>query len=925
MPAHFDPYHQWLSIPPKDQPPDHYRLLGLARFEANVETKPSPQKGNPMMRLLSVLILMAISLCGISRGGESPQGASRRAAGEAKTSAEKKTVPLVKDQAGRRGNDRERPPIRLSKNLLENGGFEGACSKEGIAPGWYLHKTQGIVRGGFAPEFKGVHSGKQCQAAMIQEKFGGELYCSTAIAGGIKAGHDYEARVWVRADRFMQHVDLLVHQAKAWFPENYVEQAENIEQAWNEIVMRFRAPADDPQARLGIVLRQEGRLWIDDASICEIRLPELSPRPGNLVRNGSFEVGTCGWLFGEGIVKNELIEDSTAPHGSRVFVLNRAPLASVLMDTRAGGDYTLSLFMRAKTPTSVTLALKSGCNYHGVEAIAVEKEFPVGTQWKRYELTCEMPPSPSNAHYVSISHQRTGVLLDAVQLEEGSKATPFQPRARIEACLVTSKDRGIYRQNEAVSGKLSLFNEGPAVTTKLHCRTLDVWERIVRDDVVETACQPGLSTHDVTLTPGNRLGAFRAEFGELGDGASPFAESVFAVLPNDPDDDPQHCSLGTHVDFSDPDVPRLAGARWTKTWWFTWTKAEPVEGKWELGAERRLADWTKQGVAAMAVLGGVPEWAQVEGSKPPESGWRPPKDFNKLRDYARQIVTRYKDRIHVWEMCNEPNGFVHPVGKESRAQAYAKQWRALAEGVRQADPTATIVAGSICFRDEPEKWLDEVLIEDRGLIDLCDAISFHCYGEAPELVERTASRLRQVLQRRGNPKPLWDTEWCPTETPEPFYRDAPRNLNLAHVSARRAAAMVVRGFVGRLAAGVERSFLYNGYDSRGMSRYENCMYYESDGRPRPVVAAHAAMAAVLSKTTFDKWLKAPGCWAAQFSRSSGRKLVVAWAQDTTKGEAPFSVPAGWRAFDMMGNPMELDSHGRKLKLGPEPVYLFSPP
>lgn len=28
----FDPYFQWLGIPPTDQPPDHYRLLGLPRF-----------------------------------------------------------------------------------------------------------------------------------------------------------------------------------------------------------------------------------------------------------------------------------------------------------------------------------------------------------------------------------------------------------------------------------------------------------------------------------------------------------------------------------------------------------------------------------------------------------------------------------------------------------------------------------------------------------------------------------------------------------------------------------------------------------------------------------------------------------------------------------------------------------------------------
>lgn len=33
----FDPYLQWLGIPPEDQPPDHYRLLGIRRFESNPE------------------------------------------------------------------------------------------------------------------------------------------------------------------------------------------------------------------------------------------------------------------------------------------------------------------------------------------------------------------------------------------------------------------------------------------------------------------------------------------------------------------------------------------------------------------------------------------------------------------------------------------------------------------------------------------------------------------------------------------------------------------------------------------------------------------------------------------------------------------------------------------------------------------------
>lgn len=35
MPAEFDPYYTWLGIPPEEQPPHHYRLLGIRRLEAD--------------------------------------------------------------------------------------------------------------------------------------------------------------------------------------------------------------------------------------------------------------------------------------------------------------------------------------------------------------------------------------------------------------------------------------------------------------------------------------------------------------------------------------------------------------------------------------------------------------------------------------------------------------------------------------------------------------------------------------------------------------------------------------------------------------------------------------------------------------------------------------------------------------------------
>jgi hypothetical protein len=37
MATAFDPYYKWLGIQPKDQPPNHYRLLGIDAFEPDLE------------------------------------------------------------------------------------------------------------------------------------------------------------------------------------------------------------------------------------------------------------------------------------------------------------------------------------------------------------------------------------------------------------------------------------------------------------------------------------------------------------------------------------------------------------------------------------------------------------------------------------------------------------------------------------------------------------------------------------------------------------------------------------------------------------------------------------------------------------------------------------------------------------------------
>ena len=37
MSESFNAYHVWLGIPPQEQPPNHYRLLGIALFERDLD------------------------------------------------------------------------------------------------------------------------------------------------------------------------------------------------------------------------------------------------------------------------------------------------------------------------------------------------------------------------------------------------------------------------------------------------------------------------------------------------------------------------------------------------------------------------------------------------------------------------------------------------------------------------------------------------------------------------------------------------------------------------------------------------------------------------------------------------------------------------------------------------------------------------
>jgi hypothetical protein len=52
---------------------------------------------------------------------------------------------------------------------------------------------------------------------------GAWLQCSAPIRGGMIAGRDYEASIWLKADRTLDFSALVVHDNSSWFPRVYAE------------------------------------------------------------------------------------------------------------------------------------------------------------------------------------------------------------------------------------------------------------------------------------------------------------------------------------------------------------------------------------------------------------------------------------------------------------------------------------------------------------------------------------------------------------------------------------------------------------------------------------------------------------------------------------------------------------------------------
>ncbi len=188
-----------------------------------------------------------------------------------------------------------------------------------------------------------------------------------------------------------------------------------------------------------------------------------------------------------------------------------------------------------------------------------------------------------------------------------------------------------------------------------------------------------------------------------------------------------------------------------------------------LEARRGWFDWAKfdqavevdraHGVDILGKLFYTAPWAS---SAPPgtplqTARYYGPADMGAYYDFVRAVVHRYKNRIHFWEVWNEPNAVGLWLPSPNAAQ-YTAMLKVAYAAVKDEDASATVVLGGLSTGPD-QSFLSG--IQAAGGWSSFDVLAMHTYvsGEPRgSTFEVWLSLAHQIVNQYGQ-KPIWITEF----------------------------------------------------------------------------------------------------------------------------------------------------------------------
>lgn len=349
-----------------------------------------------------------------------------------------------------------------------------------------------------------------------------------------------------------------------------------------------------------------------------------------------------------------------------------------------------------------------------------------------------------------------------------------------------------------------------------------------------------------------------------------------------------------------------------------WPLLEPVKGEWDFSKlDQYVAMAEQHDVEILLPLGLSPRWASArpdEKSAYMLGNSAEPRDMEDWRNYVRVVATRYKGKIHHYELWNEVNLPMFYTGSPEKLVALAREMSAV---LKEVDPSNVVVSASITGdSNNAQDWFSQYLALGGG--NYADVIGYHFYvpSQQPEVIPQFVQEIKSIKSKYGYAKlPLWNTEsgWRMANTDGTPDTGAP--ITWLRLQPEEAAAYVARALILGRASGIERYYWY-AWDNGFMGSIE-----PKDKSIKPAGIAYGQVYSWMVGNKLEKCSQKIDLWICSISDAQGSTAHMVW---TSGVERTWIPPQSWhtnKVQKLSGQFSELVS-SEKIVLTQSPTLYF---
>lgn len=298
-----------------------------------------------------------------------------------------------------------------------------------------------------------------------------------------------------------------------------------------------------------------------------------------------------------------------------------------------------------------------------------------------------------------------------------------------------------------------------------------------------------------------------------------------------------------------------------------------------------------------------------------------PNPDNYFADYMHDMVSRYKGKIHLWQVWNEPDYPAGDLGAGSKTsdgrqrywsgsvQDYVRLLKVAHTVVKGIDPSARITLGGLGH----ESYLAAIL--DHGGAPYFDVVDFHAYGSDTRTSNGVLNSDWGFLGRYQAMKETLAKKGVSGKT------FACSETGFTSDNAEEQARYVPKVFAAAIAQGDIEAVQWAVFTNPG---HRNMGLIDQATLSKKTLGYQAYQVATgqLTGARLVQDLTASGVQGYRFKRADGKPLYVLWASGDA---ATTTIPlASGQVLSKLGKPMAATIDGGKLRLdlSGDPIYVI---